>query len=204
MSALLGRMPSAVGYQPNLASEMGDLPGAITSTRADHYVGAGHLCARRRLHRSGAGDHVRSPGRDHQLSRSISELGIYPAVDPLASTSRILDPRIIGQEHYDVAQEVKLTLQRYKDLQDIIAILGVDELSDDERLTVARARKIQRFLSQPFNVAEAFTGRKGSTSRSRIRCAASKRWSKASTTRFRSRRFTCRARLTMCWKPGRR
>src|SRR5580698_1792840 len=162
VSALLGRMPSAVGYQPNLASEMGDLQERITSTKngsitsvqaiyvpADDYTDPAPATTFAHLDAT------------TNLSRSISEMGIYPAVDPLASTSRILDPLIIGQEHYDVAQAVKLILQRYKDLQDIIAILGVDELSDDDKATVARARKIQKFLSQPFKVAEAFTGRKG-------------------------------------------
>src|SRR6202044_438759 len=162
VSALLGRMPSAVGYQPNLASEMGELQERITSTKngsitsvqaiyvpADDYTDPAPATTFAHLDAT------------TNLSRSISELGIYPAVDPLASTSRILDPLVIGQEHYDVAQAVKLTLQRYKDLQDIIAILGVDELSDEDKLTVQRARKIQQFLSQPFTVAEAFTGRKG-------------------------------------------
>src|SRR5271167_324141 len=162
VSALLGRMPSAVGYQPNLATEMGDLQERITSTKngsitsvqaiyvpADDYTDPAPATAFAHLDAT------------TNLSRSISEMGIYPAVDPLASTSRILDPLIIGADHYNTAQAVKQTLQRYKDLQDIIAILGVDELSDDDKATVARARKIQRFLSQPFNVAEAFTGRKG-------------------------------------------
>jgi F-type H+-transporting ATPase subunit beta len=132
VSALLGRMPSAVGYQPNLASEMGDLQERITSTKNGSIT-----------------------------SVQAIYVGIYPAVDPLASTSRILDPRVIGEEHYNVAQQVKQILQRYKDLQDIIAILGVDELSDEDKATVARARKVQQFLSQPFTVAEAFTGLKG-------------------------------------------
>ena len=162
VSALLGRMPSAVGYQPNLASEMGDLQERITSTRngsitsvqaiyvpADDYTDPAPATTFAHLDAT------------TNLSRSISEMGIYPAVDPLASTSRILDPRIIGDEHYNTAQAVKQILQRYKDLQDIIAILGVDELSDDDKQAVSRARKIQRFLSQPFTVAEAFTGRKG-------------------------------------------
>src|SRR5579885_1860383 len=162
VSALLGRMPSAVGYQPNLATEMGELQERITSTKkgsitsvqaiyvpADDYTDPAPATAFAHLDAT------------TNLSRAISELGIYPAVDPLASTSRILDPRILGEEHYNVAQQVKQILQRYKDLQDIIAILGVDELSDEDKLTVSRARKIQRFLSQPFNVAEAFTGRKG-------------------------------------------
>ena len=162
VSALLGRMPSAVGYQPNLASEMGNLQERITSTKngsitsvqaiyvpADDYTDPAPATTFAHLDAT------------TQLSRSISELGIYPAVDPLTSTSRILDPRIIGDEHYDIAQRVKQTLQRYKDLQDIIAILGIDELSDEDRLTVSRARKMQKFLSQPFYVAEQFTGRSG-------------------------------------------
>jgi F-type H+-transporting ATPase subunit beta len=162
VSALLGRMPSAVGYQPNLASEMGDLQERITSTKSGSITSVQAIYV--------PADDYTDPApattfahldATTNLSRSISELGIYPAVDPLASTSRILDPLIIGQEHYDVAQGVKLILQRYKDLQDIIAILGVDELSDEDKATVARARKIQLFLSQPFHVAEAFTGRKG-------------------------------------------
>jgi F-type H+-transporting ATPase subunit beta len=144
VSALLGRMPSAVGYQPNLASEMGELQERITSTKTGSITSVQAIYV-----------HLDATTN---LSRAISELGIYPAVDPLASTSRILDARIIGQEHYDCAQQVKGVLQRYKDLQDIIAILGIDELSDDDKLTVSRARKIQRFLSQPFNVAEQFTG----------------------------------------------
>jgi F-type H+-transporting ATPase subunit beta len=159
VSALLGRMPSAVGYQPNLASEMGELQERITSTKkgsitsvqaiyvpADDYTDPAPATAFAHLDAT------------TQLSRSISEMGIYPAVDPLTSTSRILDARILGDEHYNVAQSVKGVLQRYKDLQDIIAILGIDELSEDDKLTVARARKIQRFLSQPFHVAEQFTG----------------------------------------------
>ncbi len=162
VSALLGRMPSAVGYQPNLASEMGELQERITSTKngsitsvqaiyvpADDYTDPAPATAFAHLDAT------------TNLSRAISELGIYPAVDPLASTSRILDPRIIGQDHYDVAQQVKGILQRYKDLQDIIAILGIDELSDEDKLTVSRARKIQRVLSQPFHVAEQFTGLPG-------------------------------------------
>ena len=162
VSALLGRMPSAVGYQPNLASEMGDLQERITSTKkgsitsvqaiyvpADDYTDPAPATTFAHLDAT------------TQLSRAISELGIYPAVDPLASTSRILDPQIVGDEHYDVAQRVKGTLQRYKDLQDIIAILGIDELSDEDKAVVGRARRLQRFLSQPFNVAEQFTGRAG-------------------------------------------
>jgi F-type H+-transporting ATPase subunit beta len=162
VSALLGRMPSAVGYQPNLATEMGDLQERITSTKrgsitsvqaiyvpADDYTDPAPATTFAHLDAT------------TQLSRAISELGIYPAVDPLASTSRILDPMIVGEEHYEVAQRVKQTLQRFKDLQDIIAILGIDELSDDDKQTVGRARRLQRFLSQPFHVAEQFTGRPG-------------------------------------------
>ncbi len=162
VSTLLGRMPSAVGYQPNLATEMGELQERITSTKrgsvtsvqavyvpADDFTDPAPATAFAHL------DATTS------LSRPLSELGIYPAVDPLASTSRILTPRVVGQEHYDVAQGVKRILQRYKDLQDIIAILGIDELSDEDKLTVQRARKVQRFLSQPFHVAEVFTGAPG-------------------------------------------
>ena len=162
VSALLGRMPSAVGYQPTLLTEMGELQERITSTQkgsitsvqaiyvpADDYTDPAPATAFAHLDAT------------TNLSRAIAELGIYPAVDPLASTSRILDPRVIGEEHYQVAKDVKQTLQRYKDLQDIIAILGIDELSEDDRLTVARARKVQKFLSQPFFVAEQFTGHKG-------------------------------------------
>jgi F-type H+-transporting ATPase subunit beta len=162
VSALLGRMPSAVGYQPTLATEMGELQERITSTTkgsitsvqaiyvpADDYTDPAPATAFAHLDAT------------TNLSRAIVELGIYPAVDPLASSSRILDPRIIGEEHYTVARQVKQVLQRYKDLQDIIAILGIDELSDDDKLTVSRARKIQRFLSQPFFVASQFTGRSG-------------------------------------------
>jgi F-type H+-transporting ATPase subunit beta len=162
VSALLGRMPSAVGYQPNLATEMGELQERITSTKKGSvtsvqaiYVPADDLT-----------DPAPAAAFAHLdatsvLSRQISELGIYPAVDPLASTSRILDPTVVGDEHYAVARETQRILQRYKDLQDIIAILGIDELSEEDKLTVARARKIQRFLSQPFHVAEQFTGMKG-------------------------------------------
>ncbi len=162
VSALLGRMPSAVGYQPNLASEMGDLQERITSTKSGSITSVQAIYV--------PADDYTDPApattfahldATTNLSRSISEMGIYPAVDPLASTSRILDPRIIGEDHYNTAQAVKQILQRYKDLQDIIAILGVDELSDDDKATVGRARRIQKFLSQPFNVAEAFTGRAG-------------------------------------------
>src|SRR5215470_5361591 len=162
VSALLGRMPSAVGYQPNLASEMGDLQERITSTKAGSITSVQAIYV--------PADDYTDPApatafahldATTNLSRAIVELGIYPAVDPLASTSRILDPRIIGDAHYNCAQAVKGVLQRYKDLQDIIAILGIDELSDEDKLTVARARKIQRFLSQPFHVAEQFTGLSG-------------------------------------------
>jgi F-type H+-transporting ATPase subunit beta len=162
VSALLGRMPSAVGYQPNLATEMGELQERITSTRkgsitsvqaiyvpADDYTDPAPATAFAHLDAT------------TNLSREIAALGIYPAVDPLASTSRILDPLIVGAEHYNTAQRVKQILQRYKDLQDIIAILGIDELSEEDKLTVSRARKLQRFLSQPFHVAEQFTGIKG-------------------------------------------
>ena len=162
VSALLGRMPSAVGYQPTLLTEMGELQERITSTKkgsitsvqaiyvpADDYTDPAPATTFAHLDAT------------TNLSRAIVELGIYPAVDPLASTSRILDPRIIGDEHYNVARAVKQILQRYKDLQDIIAILGIDELSEDDKLTVGRARKIQRFLSQPFFVAEQFTGLPG-------------------------------------------
>ena len=162
VSALLGRIPSAVGYQPTLATEMGELQeritttskGSITSVQAI-YVPADDLT-----------DPAPATTFAHLdattvLSRQIAELGIYPAVDPLDSTSRILDPRVVGDEHYAVARQVQEILQRYKDLQDIIAILGMDELSEDDKLIVARARKIQRFLSQPFHVAEQFTGLAG-------------------------------------------
>ena len=162
VSALLGRMPSAVGYQPTLATEMGALQERITSTKRGSitsvqavYVPADDLT-----------DPAPATTFAHLdattvLDRSISSLGIFPAVDPLASTSRILSPDIVGQEHYDVAREVQRVLQRYKELQDIIAIMGMDELSDEDKLTVSRARKIQRFLSQPFSVAEQFTGYEG-------------------------------------------
>jgi len=162
VSALLGRMPSAVGYQPNLATEMGELQERITSTKygsitsiqaiyvpADDYTDPAPATTFAHLDAT------------TNLERRIVELGIYPAVDPLASTSRILDPRVIGDDHYNVAREVKRILQRYKDLQDIIAILGIDELSEEDKLTVNRARKIQKFLSQPFFVAEQFTGIEG-------------------------------------------
>ena len=162
VSALLGRMPSAVGYQPTLATEMGDLQERITSTKqgsitsfqaiyvpADDYTDPGVVATFGHL------DAIIA------LERSLSEQGLYPAVDPLSSTSRILDPNIVGEEHYTVAREVQRVLQRYKDLQDVIAILGIEELSEEDKLTVARARKIQRFLTQPMFVTEVFTGRPG-------------------------------------------
>ena len=162
VSALLGRMPSAVGYQPNLATEMGEMQERITSTKtgsitsiqavyvpADDYTDPAPATTFAHL------DAVTA------LSRQIVELGIYPAVDPLSSSSRILDPRIVGEDHYNAAQDVKQILQRYKDLQDIIAILGLDELSDEDKLVVSRARKIQKFFSQPLHVASQFTGREG-------------------------------------------
>ncbi len=162
VSTLLGRMPSAVGYQPTLASDLGELQERITSTNKGSitsvqavYVPADDLTDPAPATTFG---HLDST---IVLSRPLSELGIYPAIDPLDSFSSVLDPRIIGREHYDVARGVQKTLQRYKELQDIIAILGMDELSDNDKLTVSRARKIQKFLSQPFSVAEAFTGRAG-------------------------------------------
>ena len=162
VSALLGRMPSAVGYQPNLAEEMGDLQERITSTKkgsitsmqavyvpADDYTDPAPATTFAHLDSTIV------------LERSISEQGIFPAVDPLTSTSRILDPQVVGEEHYNTARDVQKVLQRYKDLQDIIAILGVEELSDEDKLTVSRARKMQKFFSQPMTVAQAFTGREG-------------------------------------------
>jgi F-type H+-transporting ATPase subunit beta len=162
VSALLGRMPSAVGYQPTLLSEMGELQERITSTRKGSItsVQAVYVPADDYTDPAPATTFAHLDATTN-LSRAIAELGIYPAVDPLASTSRILDPRVIGDEHYNTARAVKMLLQRYKDLQDIIAILGMDELSEDDKLTVSRARKIQKFLSQPFFVAEQFTGLKG-------------------------------------------
>ena len=162
VSALLGRMPSAVGYQPTLATEMGALQERITSTKKGSitsvqavYVPADDLT-----------DPAPATTFAHLdattvLSRAISSLGIFPAVDPLESTSRILTPEVVGEEHYQVARDVQRILQRYKELQDIIAIMGMDELSEEDKLTVSRARKIQRFLSQPFSVAEQFTGFEG-------------------------------------------
>ena len=162
VSTLLGRMPSAVGYQPNLATEMGELQERITSTKRGSVTSVQAIYV--------PADDLTDPAPatafahlDAQtvLSRALTEIGIYPAVDPLASTSRILTPRVVGEEHYTVAQGVKRLLQRYKELQDIIAILGIDELSEEDKLTVSRARKVQRFLSQPFHVAEVFTGAPG-------------------------------------------
>ncbi|TMA23331.1 MAG: F0F1 ATP synthase subunit beta, partial [Deltaproteobacteria bacterium] len=162
VSALLGRIPSAVGYQPTLSTDMGELQERITSTTKGSitsvqaiYVPADDLT-----------DPAPATAFTHLdattvLSRRISELGIYPAVDPLDSTSRILDPQVVGEEHYQVARGVQATLQKYKDLQDIIAILGMDELSEDDKITVSRARKLERFFSQPFHVAEQFTGTPG-------------------------------------------
>ena len=162
VSALLGRMPSAVGYQPTLATEMGDLQERITSTETGSItsVQAVYVPADDLTDPAPATTFAHLDGT-LVLSRAISELGIYPAVDPLDSTSRILDPNVVGEEHYMVARQVQQVLQKYKDLQDIIAILGMDELSDEDKLTVARARRIQRFLSQPFHVAEVFTGTPG-------------------------------------------
>ncbi len=162
VSALLGRMPSAVGYQPTLSTEMGDLQERITSTKKGSitsvqaiYVPADDLT-----------DPAPATAFAHLdatsvLERKIAELGLYPAIDPLSSTSRILDPRVIGDRHYNITRRVQIVLQKYKDLQDIIAILGMDELSDEDKLTVARARKMQKFMSQPFFVAEQFTGKEG-------------------------------------------
>jgi len=162
VSALLGRMPSAVGYQPNLATELGELEERITSTKKGSITSVQAIYV--------PADDFTDPApattfshldATTNLSRALTEMGIYPAVDPLSSYSRILDPRVIGEEHYQVAREVKEILQRYKDLQDIITILGMEELSEEDKVIVARARKIQRFLSQPFHVAEEFTGRPG-------------------------------------------
>jgi F-type H+-transporting ATPase subunit beta len=162
VSALLGRMPSAVGYQPNLATELGELEERITSTKKGSITSVQAIYV--------PADDFTDPApattfshldASTNLDRALTQMGIYPAVDPLASFSRILDPRVIGEEHYRVARRVKEILQRYKDLQDIITILGIEELSDEDKLVVARARKIQRFLSQPFHVAQEFTGRPG-------------------------------------------
>jgi F-type H+-transporting ATPase subunit beta len=162
VSALLGRMPSAVGYQPTLATDLGELQERITSTKKGSITSVQAIYV--------PADDLTDPApattfahldATSVLSRQIAELGIYPAVDPLDSTSRILDPKVVGEEHYRVAREVQVILQRYKDLQDIIAILGMEELSDEDKIAVARARKIQRFLSQPFFVAQEFTGTPG-------------------------------------------
>jgi F-type H+-transporting ATPase subunit beta len=162
VSALLGRIPSAVGYQPTLSTDLGELQERITSTNKGSITSVQAIYV--------PADDLTDPApattfahldANTVLSRAISEMGIYPAVDPLDSNSRILDPSVVGEEHYRTAREVQVVLQRYKDLQDIIAILGMEELSDEDKLTVARARKIQRFLSQPFHVAETFTGRPG-------------------------------------------
>ncbi|MDD8026272.1 MAG: F0F1 ATP synthase subunit beta [Acidobacteriota bacterium] len=162
VSALLGRMPSAVGYQPNLATELGELEERITSTKKGSITSVQAIYV--------PADDFTDPApattfshldASTQLARALTDQGLYPAVDPLSSFSRILDPAVVGEEHYQVARRVKEILQRYKDLQDIIAILGIEELSDEDKLIVARARKIQRFLSQPFHVAEIFTGRPG-------------------------------------------
>ncbi|MFA5617419.1 MAG: F0F1 ATP synthase subunit beta, partial [Syntrophorhabdaceae bacterium] len=162
VSAQLGRMPSAVGYQPTLATDLGELQERITSTLKGSITSVQAIYV--------PADDLTDPApattfahldATTVLSRQISELGIYPAVDPLDSTSRILDPYVVGEEHYQVARDVQSILQKYKELQDIIAILGMDELSEDDKITVARARKIQRFLSQPFFVAEVFTGQPG-------------------------------------------
>jgi F-type H+-transporting ATPase subunit beta len=162
VSALLGRMPSAVGYQPTLATEMGDLQERITSTKKGSITSLQAIFVPADDYSDPAPattfGHLDSSVR---LDRSIVELGIYPAVDPLTSTSTILDPRVVGDDHFEVAREVQRTLQRYRDLQDIIAILGMDELSEEDKVTVSRARRLQRFMSQPMFVAEAFTGRGG-------------------------------------------
>ena len=211
VSALLGRIPSAVGYQPTLSTEMGELQERITSTQEGrHHLGAGHLRARRRPHRPGPGDRLRPPRRDHGAlpqarPRSASTRPSTRSTRPRASSTRSSS----AQEHYAVAREVQETLQRYKDLQDIIAILGMDELSEDDKLTVARARKIQRFLSQPFHVAEQFTGNAGQVRRARrTPSAASRRSSRASTTTCPSRPSTWsaasrrRSRRRRSWPRG--
>jgi F-type H+/Na+-transporting ATPase subunit beta len=176
VSALLGRMPSAVGYQPNLSTEMAQLQERIASTKAGSITSVQAIYV--------PADDITDPAPATAfahldgvtvLSRQIAELGIYPAVDPLASTSRMLDANIMGEEHYQLAREVQRILQRYKDLKDIIAILGINELSQEDRELVARARKIERFLSQPFSVAEAFTGIKGKYVRLKDTIASFKR-----------------------------
>ena len=197
VSALLGRMPSQVGYQPTLETEMGQLQERITSTRKGSVTSIQAIYV--------PADDLTDPApasvfahlnATTTLSRAISEKGIYPAVDPLDSTSTILKPEIVGEEHFNVANEVKQVLQRYRELQDIIAILGIDELSDEDKVLVQRARRIERFLSQPFNVAEQFTGTPASTCRSARPCARSARSSTASTTSCPSRRSCSRARST--------
>ena len=162
VSALLGRMPSAVGYQPTLANDIGALQERIASTKDGSItsVQAVYVPADDLTDPAPAGTFTHLDATT-VLDRSIAELGLYPAVDPLASSSRILDPNVVGQEHYEVARGVQAILQKYKDLQDIIAILGMEELSDEDKLTVSRARKIQRFLSQPFHVAEVFNNQPG-------------------------------------------
>ncbi len=191
VSALLGRMPSAVGYQPTLGSDIGELQERITTTKRGSITSVQAIYV--------PADDLTDPApattfahldATTVLSRSIAEKGIYPAVDPLDSTSRILDPNVVGDEHYKVARQVQAVLQRYKDLQDIIAILGMDELSEDDKLSVARARKIERFLSQPFHVAEQFTGFKGVYVPLPETIRGFRRSSKASTTIYRSRRST--------------
>jgi F-type H+-transporting ATPase subunit beta len=218
VSALLGRIPSAVGYQPTLSTDMGALQERITSTNKGSitsvqaiYVPADDLT-----------DPAPATSFAHldattTLNRAISELGIYPAVDPLDSTSRVLEPRIVGAEHYETARRVQETLQKYKSLQDIIAILGMDELSEEDKLTVARARKIQRFLSQPFHVAEVFTGIPGKfvqledTVRSFKAVVdgeydhlpeAASTWSAASTKRSKGQEAGCRSLITLPPPPG--
>ncbi len=199
VSALLGRMPSAVGYQPNLATEMAGLQERITSTKtgsitslqavfvpADDYTDPAPATAF---------GHLDSTIR---LERYLTELGIYPAVDPLSSTSTVLDPNIVGQEHYETARETQRVLQSYRDLQDIIAILGIDELSEEQKITVARARRLQRFMSQPMFVARSSPAARDATSRSRTRCSHSRRSSRARPTTCPSRHSSSRARSTTC------
>jgi F-type H+-transporting ATPase subunit beta len=162
VSALLGRMPSAVGYQPTLATEMGELQERITSTSKGSITSVQAVYVPADDYTDPAIQTVFAHlGATVRLERALVEIGIYPAIDPLGSSSRFVEPSIVGQDHYDTAQGVKKTMQRYKDLQDIIAILGMEELSEDDKQAVSRARKIQRFLSQPFNVAQRFTGREG-------------------------------------------
>src|SRR5439155_1160715 len=162
VSALLGRMPSAVGYQPTLATEMGELEERITSTSKGSITSVQAVYVPADDYTDPAIQTVFAHlGATLRLERSLVEIGIYPAVDPLGSSSRFVEASVVGQDHYDAAQGVKRTMQRYKDLQDIIAILGMEELSEDDKLVVTRARKVQRFLSQPFSVAQRFTGREG-------------------------------------------